>query len=195
MTFVYIPSSSCFLSNTAMFFSAFLASIFVIILFNLVIFVIVVSILIKHARRKLASKDQANWETVIRTLISITGLTALYGLTWLFGAFTIQDASVVFQILFTIFSFFQGFFIFLFFCAFGKEARELWLQVLCCGKMIPASVILHLMSWYLHCRYMLTLTLLVLISHLYFNSAGASYAVERRYPAPLHQHNQLPSDK
>ena len=137
MTFVYIPSSSCFLSNTTTFFSAFLAPIFIIILLNLVIFVIVVSVLIKHARRRLASKDQANRETVITTLISITGLTALYGLTWLFGAFTIRDASVVFQILFTIFTFIQSFSIFLFFCVFGKEARELWLQVLCGGKKIP----------------------------------------------------------
>ena len=137
MTFVHIPSSSCFLSNTATFFSAFLAPIFVIILFNLVIFVIVVSVLIKHAQRKLASKDQANRPIVIRTLISITGVTALYGLTWLFGAFTIRDASLVFQILFTIFTSLQGFFIFLFFCVFGREARELWLQVLCCGKKIP----------------------------------------------------------
>ena len=37
------------------------------------------------------------------------------------------------------------------------------------------SVILHLMGWYLHCRYMLTLTLPVLISHLYFNSVRTCY--------------------
>ena len=139
MTFVPIPSSSCFLSNTAAFFSAFLGPVFIVILFNLVIFVIVIIVVIKHARRKLTSKDQANRQTVIRRFISIVGVTALYGLTWLFGAFTIQGASEAFQILFTIFTSLQGFFIFLFFCVFGREARELWLQVLCCGKKIPGT--------------------------------------------------------
>ena len=139
MTFVHIPFSSCFLSNTATFFSAFLAPILIIILFNLVIFVIVISVLIKHTRKKLANKGQADRETVIRTLISIIGVTALYGLSWLFGAFTIQGASEAFQILFTIFTSLQGFFIFLFFCVFGREARELWLKVLCCGKKIPGT--------------------------------------------------------
>ena len=85
------------------------------------------------------NKDQANRETVIRTLISIIGVTALYGLSWLFGAFTIQGASEAFQILFTIFTSLQGFFIFLFFCVFGREARELWLKVLCRGKKIPGT--------------------------------------------------------
>ena len=140
MTFVPIPSSSCFLSNTAAFFSAFLGPVFIIILFNLVIFVIVIIVVIKHARRKLTRKDQANRQTVIRTFISIIGVTALYGLTWLLGAFTIQGASETFQILFTIFTSLQGFFIFLFFCVFGREARELWLQVLCCGKKIPEKI-------------------------------------------------------
>ena len=62
---------------------------------------------------------------------------ALFGLTWLFGAFTVTGTSNVFQTLFAIFNSLQGFFIFLFFCVFGREGRELWLQVLCCGRKIP----------------------------------------------------------
>ena len=65
------------------------------------------------------------------------GVMALFGLTWLFGAFTVSGASIVFQTLFVIFNSLQGFFIFLFFCVFGREGRELWLKVLCCGKKIP----------------------------------------------------------
>jgi len=65
------------------------------------------------------------------------GVMALFGLTWLFGAFTVSGASVVFQTLFAIFNSLQGFFIFLFFCVFGREGRELWLKALCCGKKIP----------------------------------------------------------
>ena len=65
------------------------------------------------------------------------GVMSLFGLTWLFGAFTVREASVVFQTLFAIFNSLQGFFIFLFFCVFGREGRELWLKVLCCGRKIP----------------------------------------------------------
>ena len=65
------------------------------------------------------------------------GVMTLFGLMWVFGALTVREASTAFQILFAIFNSLQGFFIFLFFCVFGKEGRELWHQVLCCGKKIP----------------------------------------------------------
>ena len=65
------------------------------------------------------------------------GLMALFGLTWVFAAFTVNAASIAFQFLFAIFNSLQGFFIFLFFCVFGREGRELWLKVLCCGRKIP----------------------------------------------------------
>ena len=62
----------------------------------------------------------------------------LFGLTWLFGALTVTGfgsvtASFAFQVLFVICNAFQGFFIFLFFCAFNKDARHLWLELLSCG--------------------------------------------------------------
>ena len=63
----------------------------------------------------------------------------LFGLTWLFGALTITGfgdsrASTAFQILFVILNAFQGFFIFLFFCVFSKDARESWMEVFSCGR-------------------------------------------------------------
>ena len=61
----------------------------------------------------------------------------LFGLSWLFGALTVREASVAFQFLFAIFNSFQGFFIFLFFCVLGSEARELWIQLICRGRKIP----------------------------------------------------------
>ena len=121
-----------------MFFGAFLGPIiFAILLFNSVIFVIVITVLIKHTRKKLGTTDNTIQQTVTRLLISTMGVMALFGLTWLFGVFTVSGASVVFQTLFAIFNSLQGFFIFLFFCVFGREGRELWLKVLCCGKKIP----------------------------------------------------------
>ena len=63
----------------------------------------------------------------------------LFGLTWLFGALTITGfgdsrASTAFQVLFVILNAFQGFFIFLFFCVFSKDARESWMEVFTCGR-------------------------------------------------------------
>lgn len=54
-------------------------------------------------------------------------------LTWIFGALTIDKASLSFQVLFVVFNSLQGFFIFLFFCVLGRDGRELWLEFLSCG--------------------------------------------------------------
>ena len=97
----------------------------------------VVTVLIKQARKKMGSNDRANRQKAVRIMISIMGLMALFGLTWVFAAFTVSAASTAFQFLFAIFNSLQGFFIFLFFCVFGKEGRELWLRMLCCKKKTP----------------------------------------------------------
>ena len=100
----------------------------------------VISVLIKHTRKTLGrNKEQMKKKTAIRLLISIAGVMSLFGLTWLFGALTVTGfesaaASIAFQVLFVIFNAFQGFFIFLFFCVFNKDARESWLEVFSCGR-------------------------------------------------------------
>ena len=130
---------SCFIGEPGVFFGAFLGPIFAILLFNATIFVIITSVLIKHSQKRFSSKDKAKRQRVARLMISIMGVMALFGLMWIFGALTIREASTVFQFVFAILNSLQGFFIFLFFCAFGKEGRELWLQVLCCRKKITVS--------------------------------------------------------
>ena len=102
------------------------------------IFVIVITVLVRHTTKKLGrSQDQSNKKLTIRLLISLIGVMTLFGLSWLFGALTVREASVAFQFLFAIFNSFQGFFIFLFFCVLGSEARELWIQLICRGRKIP----------------------------------------------------------
>ena len=118
-----------------MFCGAFLGPIFAILLFNFVIFFIVISVLVRHKRKH----DRIGKKTVVRLLISITGVMFLFGLTWLFGAFTVADASFAFQILFVVFNSFQGFFIFLFFCVISKDARELWMETLSCSSKTTQS--------------------------------------------------------
>ncbi len=58
----------------------------------------------------------------------------MFGLSWFFGALTVVDAHQAFQWLFVIFNSLQGFFLFIFFCVVGKDARAEWLNVLRCGR-------------------------------------------------------------
>ena len=108
--------------------------ILAVLLFNLVIMVVVVTVLVRHTRNTMGRrKEQMKLKTAFRLLISITGIMALFGLTWIFGALTISGASLPFQVLFVVFNGFQGFFIFLFLCVFSKDARELWKESLSSG--------------------------------------------------------------
>ena len=60
----------------------------------------------------------------------------LFGITWLFAilTFSVTGLRETFQILFTLFNSFQGFFIFLFFCTISKEARESWRELFGSGR-------------------------------------------------------------
>jgi len=95
----------------------------------------VIRVLIKHSRKKIGrTNQQLDRKTAIKILISIVGVSSLFGLTWLFGALTVTGfadpmSSTTFQVFFVILNAFQGFFIFLFFCVFSSDARESWLKV------------------------------------------------------------------
>lgn len=67
-------------------------------------------------------------------MISIIGIMSIFGLTWVFGALTVDKASLAFQIIFVVLNSLQGFIIFLFFCVLGRDGRELWLETLFCGR-------------------------------------------------------------
>lgn len=53
------------------------------------------------------------------------------GLTWIFGYLAIEEARLLFQYLFTIFSSMQGFFIFILLVARRRQVRDQW-HTLCC---------------------------------------------------------------
>ena len=97
----------------------------------------VIRVLVIHSTKKFGVKDKGQSNTARRLLISSFEIMFLFGLSWVFGAFTISSASEVFQYLFTIFTSLQGFFIFFFYCVLGQEARELWFQLLCRGCKLP----------------------------------------------------------
>ena len=100
-------------------------------------------VLIHHARGKASRKKEATKnKDLVQLMISVGGVMFLFGLTWLFAilTFSAEGLREAFQILFTIFNSFQGFFIFLFFCAINKEARESWKEMFGSGRQ---SDLLH----------------------------------------------------
>ena len=112
-----------------MFFGAFLGPIFAVLLFNTFIFITIIMTLIKHKRNKTGQvRDKSHDKSNIRLFLSLIGIMFLFGLTWVFAAFTVRGASVVFQIIFAVCNSFQGFFIFLFFCALSRDVHQLWMQ-------------------------------------------------------------------
>ena len=139
MTLVLISPSSCFISNAGLFFGTFLGPIFVVLIFNIVIFTMVIRVLIKHSTKRIGhTNEKLDRKTAVKLLISIVGVSSLFGLTWLFGALTVTGfadpmSSTTFQVFFVILNAFQGFFIFLFFCVFSSDSRESWLKVFSCG--------------------------------------------------------------
>ena len=130
---------SCFLSHIGAFWGAFLAPILAIMIFNIVIFVCVIVVLIRHTRGKAARKNERiSTKTMVRLMISISGVTFLFGLTWLLAILAFSRTG---QILFIIFNALQGFFIFVFFVLFNKEAVESWKEFLSCKRY--KSKLLH----------------------------------------------------
>lgn len=128
-----LSSLSCFIGDVRVFFGAFLGPIFAILLFNAVIFILVIGVLIKHNRKKIgkAADTKTQRKSNIRLTISMFGIMFLFGLTWVLAAFTINGASLIFQILFAVFNSMQGFFIFIFFCVLSSDVRQLWSEIVC----------------------------------------------------------------
>lgn len=130
---------SCFISDNRVRYGIFLAPLLAVIIFNLVIFVLVARVLVKHSKRSIdRAKDDKNIKKVasgtLKTLISIVSVMLMFGLSWLFGALSISQAAIVFQWLFIIFNTTQGFWLFVFFCVIGSDAREEWKKLLSCYR-------------------------------------------------------------
>ena len=92
----------------------------------MIIFIIVIVVLVRHLRKR--SKERNNKAGNLQLMVNITSIAFLFGLTWLFGAFTVVNADQAFQILFTLVNSFQGFLIFIFFCLLNSDVRLAWIQ-------------------------------------------------------------------
>lgn len=142
-----LSTCSCFIGEPVVFFVAFLAPILIVFLFNCAIFVLVLKVLIQHAFTSGNAKthqEKRRSRIVKQTkklMTNIFGIMSLFGLTWIFGAFTISGASTTFQYLFAICNSLQGFMLFIFLCVLPKDARNSWIQLLCCCKEVRDKLI------------------------------------------------------
>lgn len=65
-----------------------------------------------------------------KVVVGMFGVSIFLGLTWIFGAFIVSEARVVFSYLFVIFNAFQGFVFFLVVVVIRSESRDYWKKTL-----------------------------------------------------------------
>ena len=117
-----------------MFFGTFLVPIYLILIVNFIIFIPIVRVLIRNAirRRKMLARDdkKGKAEVSVKTAMGVISVSVVFGLGWVFGAFTVEDAADVFRYLFVICNVFQGFVFFVFIVIIGPDGREFWRTLL-----------------------------------------------------------------
>ena len=96
-------------------------------------------VVLRHSAKRYRDTEKARKRRgAVWNIFNILCIMVIFGLTWVFGAFTVQGTQdSPFEFLFVICNSLQGFFIFLFFVVLAKETRELWLQTCGCKKQKP----------------------------------------------------------
>lgn len=124
-----------------MFYAAFLGPIAAILVFNLLVFLAVVCVVIRHSSQRYKNTQKhSKRKGIMLTMLNIIAVLVLFGLTWLFGAFTVNQNIVpvgnteLFEFLFVVCNSLQGFYVFIFFVVLAKETRQLWLETCGCRK-------------------------------------------------------------
>ncbi|XP_036370807.1 adhesion G-protein coupled receptor G6-like isoform X2 [Octopus sinensis] len=109
----------CWLSAPS-FYAAFLAPVAISLIFN----IIMPSLVIWHLIMMHSNKRSEQERSKVRVL-GLVGLLFLFGLTLVFAFFAVREAAKVFDYLFTIFNTLQGMFIFVFYCIYKKDTRNI----------------------------------------------------------------------
>ncbi len=127
----YSNKSYCFVSPTLTMFLGLLLPIGLVLLHNIVTFILVMRSLFKVQE---ASRSQQ----INKRLQNAIGISALMGLTWVFGFLAIDLAEFVFQLIFCIVNSLQGVIIFIMFFVRRKEVRDAvapyLMRLNCCRK-------------------------------------------------------------
>ncbi|XP_029683813.1 adhesion G protein-coupled receptor L2 isoform X16 [Takifugu rubripes] len=136
----YGTKKACWLSVDNHFIWSFIGPVTFIIMLNLIFLVITMYKMVKHSTT--LKPDSSRLENIKSWVMGAFALLCLLGLTWSFGLFFINEASIVMAYLFTIFNTFQGMFIFIFHCLLQKKVRKEYSKCFrhtyCCGGL-PAE--------------------------------------------------------
>lgn len=113
-----------------------LGPIAALLIFILLIFLVAICITIGYSAKKYKDTEKATArKEACHSIFSIFGIMLLFGLTWVFGAFTIRgEGPDYFMYLFVGFNSIQGLFVFIFFVVFAKETHDLWMQTCGCKR-------------------------------------------------------------
>uniref|UniRef100_H2SHU5 Adhesion G protein-coupled receptor L2 n=1 Tax=Takifugu rubripes TaxID=31033 RepID=H2SHU5_TAKRU len=145
----YGTKKACWLSVDNHFIWSFIGPVTFIIMLNLIFLVITMYKMVKHSttlKPDSSRLENINYEDnkqfIKSWVMGAFALLCLLGLTWSFGLFFINEASIVMAYLFTIFNTFQGMFIFIFHCLLQKKVRKEYSKCFrhtyCCGGL-PAE--------------------------------------------------------
>nr|XP_033936841.1 adhesion G protein-coupled receptor L2 isoform X6 [Pseudochaenichthys georgianus] len=137
----YGTKKACWLSVDNHFIWSFIGPVTFIIMLNLIFLVITMYKMVKHSTT--LKPDSSRLENIKSWVMGAFALLCLLGLTWSFGLFFINEASIVMAYLFTIFNSFQGMFIFVFHCLLQKKVRKEYSKCFrhtyCCGGVPTES--------------------------------------------------------
>uniref|UniRef100_A0A7N8YGB4 Adhesion G protein-coupled receptor L2a n=1 Tax=Mastacembelus armatus TaxID=205130 RepID=A0A7N8YGB4_9TELE len=152
----YGTKKACWLSVDNHFIWSFIGPVTFIIMLNLIFLVITMYKMVKHSTT--LKPDSSRLENINNYrvcdgyyntdlpghwVMGAFALLFLLGLTWSFGLFFINEASIVMAYLFTIFNTFQGMFIFIFHCLLQKKVRKEYSKCFrhtyCCGGLPTES--------------------------------------------------------
>ncbi|XP_078701916.1 adhesion G-protein coupled receptor G7-like [Branchiostoma floridae x Branchiostoma belcheri] len=134
----YRMEKACWLAREPLIY-AFLIPAGLILLFNLLVFILVMTKLVREEKKQkglrgaAADANKVDRQWIILQIRRAGSIMALFGLTWLFGFFVIDDARTVFAYLFCIFNTLQGLFIFIFHCVMREDMTK-WRKKLTCWK-------------------------------------------------------------
>ncbi|XP_051930410.1 adhesion G protein-coupled receptor L2 isoform X9 [Hippocampus zosterae] len=137
----YGTEKVCWLNVDNHFIWSFIGPVTFIIMLNLIFLVITMYKMVKHSTT--LKPDSSRLENIKSWVMGAFALLCLLGLTWSFGLFFINEASIVMAYLFTIFNAFQGMFIFVFHCLLQKKVRKEYSKCFrhtyCCGRLPTES--------------------------------------------------------
>ncbi|XP_078701813.1 adhesion G-protein coupled receptor G2-like [Branchiostoma floridae x Branchiostoma belcheri] len=134
----YRMEKACWLAREPLIY-AFLIPAGLILLFNLLVFILVMYKLVREEKKQkelrgaAADANKVNRQWIILQIRRACSIMAIFGLTWVFGFFVIDDARTVFAYLFCIFNTLQGLFIFIFHCVMREDMTK-WRKKLTCWK-------------------------------------------------------------